>query len=141
MPEYYENPLTGRVETPAPWADRAEWEAIRPYHLADTLSRYMEDLDALYGVRDALEAKGKAQGVKFTSAIESTDHAITEALAFVDELRAQAQSECGDQLTALLESSPQRRAELAAYPQRAYQRWLEARQGIARPGTANVGTN
>lgn len=141
MPEYYENPLTGRPETPRPWADQAEWEAARPYHLADTLSRAIEEADALDDVHDRLLAKGESLGVTFTSKLEANAEEYDAANAYVAALRAEAEKVCGDDLADLLASSPARRAELANYPQRAYQRYLESRQGIARPGSADVGAN
>lgn len=128
------------------WAAAEEWAAARPYHLADELSRYQEQLDDLRATRDRLEAKGEAQGVTFTSSLASLDGAIAEAETFIAALRSQAEGECGGQLEGLLASSPARRAEMIRYAMagdqnHSYQRWLTEHGGPARPVSAEVKGN
>lgn len=125
MPSYWENPLTGRVEDP-PAPPIEEWAKVRPYHLADEISRAEEHVAALHESREKITAVGDAQGVVFQSKLDRTDEMIYEAEGVVADLRAQAASEYPDgTVDGLIESSPQRRAELAQHPVRAYARYLE----------------
>jgi hypothetical protein len=129
MTTYWENPLTGQVETPKPWATADEWAAVRPYHLADELARYTELLADAYTTRDKVNVEATRIREMYAANMASAEQAVHDLEQFVADLRAQAEAECGDRLGELLDSSPSRRAGLGQYTARAYQRHLTA-QGV-----------
>jgi hypothetical protein len=122
VPSYWENPLTGKVEDP-PAQTFEEWARVRPYHLADEISRAEEHLAELQASKERIIASGKWHGATFTSKLDRTDEMIAEAEQFIADLRDDAD----EKTLGLIASSLARRAELAGLMNNAYGRYLEGR--------------